>query len=556
MGTLSGREQIGDRPRRVARLRPVVREQPSEVGPVREPVLEVARDRAVEFPPGGARHRPVRAVADQYVLEAVLDVVGDVALGVPDDQPAVLERIQRIDHPVRRHHGGEHVAPEGVPDHRGVEQHRPRTRRERVDPRSDRREHRRGQFLWPSLVGDRGRELLEEQRVPFAGGHDAVDRRRGHLREQCRRHGHGLARRERLERQGGLADHAAPPRATGLEELESREREEHHPRVSHVRDEVVDQIEERRVGPVHVLEDDEDRVSLGEVLDEHPRGELEVHDLVGRFVEPEAEDHAEVPRGFLRFGFGVEGGDGGRKLGAGDLDAVVLVDVGDLSDDLACGSVRRAFFVRQAPAPQRDAAGRLDVSRQLASEARLADPGRAEDRHEVRPRRIDRPAPDAGEDLELVVATDERSAGHRARTGGVERCQHLPRGDRLALALRLDRLELLELERVTDQLVGLLPDQHAAGGRCVLQACRGVGDVAGRERLARRRVDRDDGLAGAHRSPELEIEPGMRDVQLVDALDDRRAPLGRPARRRRPSRAASPNTAMTASPMYFSTAPP
>ena len=215
LGTLSGREQIGDRPRRVARLRPVVREQPSEVGPVREPVLEVARDRAVEFPPGGARHRPVRAVADQDVLEAVLDVVGDVALGVPDDQPAVLERIQRIDHPVRRHHGGEHVAPEGVPDHRGVEQHRPRTRRERVDPRSDRREHRRGQFLWPSLVGDRGRELLEEQRVPFAGGHDAVDRRGAHLREQRRRDGHGLVRRERLERERGLADQAAPPRATG-----------------------------------------------------------------------------------------------------------------------------------------------------------------------------------------------------------------------------------------------------------------------------------------------------------------------------------------------------
>ena len=343
----------------------------------------------------------------------------------------------------------------------------------------------------------------------------------GHLREQGRRHGHGLARRERLEREGGLADHAAPPRATGLEELESREREEHHPRVSHVRDEVVDQIQERRVGPVHVLEDDEDRVSLGEVLDEHPRGELEVDDLVGRFVEPEAEDHAEVPRGFLRFGFGVEGGDGGRKLGAGDVDAVVLVDVGDLSDDLACGAVRRAFFVRQAPAPQRDAAGHLDVPRQLASEARLADPCRAEDRHEVRPRRIDRPAPDAGEDLELVVATDERSARHRARTGGVERCEHLPRGDRLTLALGLDRLQLLELERVTDQLVRLSPDQHAAGGRCVLQACRGVGNVTGRERLTRRRVDRDDGLPGTHRSPELEIEPGMRDVQFVDALDDR-----------------------------------
>ena len=31
------------------------------------------------------------------MLEAVLDVAGDRALRVPDDQPAVLERVQRVD---------------------------------------------------------------------------------------------------------------------------------------------------------------------------------------------------------------------------------------------------------------------------------------------------------------------------------------------------------------------------------------------------------------------------------------------------------------------------
>ena len=193
-----GREQIGDRPRRVTRLassgaRGAIRGRALSASTV----LEVARDRAVELPAARARHRPVRAVADQHVLEAVLDVAGDLALWVPDDQPAVLERVQRVDHTVGRHHGGEHVAPEGVPDHRGVEQHRPRARRERVDPRRDRREHGRRQLLGPGLVGDRGRELLEEQRVPLAGGHDALDRRRAHLGEQRRGDGHGFVRRER-----------------------------------------------------------------------------------------------------------------------------------------------------------------------------------------------------------------------------------------------------------------------------------------------------------------------------------------------------------------------
>ena len=81
-----------------------------------------------------------------------------------------------------------------------------------------------------------------------------------------------------------------------------------------------------------------------------------------------------------------------------------------------------------------------------------------------------------------------------------------------------------------DQFVGLAPDQHPARGCRVLQTRGGVGDVAGRERLAGRRVDRNDGLPGAHRAPELEIEAGVLEVQLVDALDDRKCradgPLG------------------------------
>ena len=148
----------------------------------------------------------------------------------------------------------------------------------------------------------------------------------------------------------------------------------------------------------------------------------------------------------------------------------------------------------------------------------------------MRPGRVDGSVPDAGEDLELVVATDQRGAGYGAGPGCVQWSEHVPGSDRLALALRSDRLELRELERVPDQLVGLTPDQHAARGCRVLQTRGGVGDVAGRERLAGRRVDRDDGLPGAHRAPELEIEAGVLEVQLVDALDDRQrradGPLG------------------------------
>ena len=157
----------------------------------------------------------------------------------------------------------------------------------------------------------------------------------------------------------------------------------------------------------------------------------------------------------------------------------------------------------------------------------------------MRPGRVHGPLPDAGEDLELVVATHQRGAGHGAGARCVQRSERPARLGPARACLSPDRLDSVELERVPDQLVGLVPDQHAARRCRVLQTRGSVGDVAGRERLAGCRIDRDDGLPGAHRASELEVESGVAEVELVDTVDDRQRRANGPLGVVGPARAAS-----------------
>ena len=70
-------------------------------------------------------------------------------------------------------------------------------------------------------------------------------------------------------------------------------------------DQVVDQVEQRIVRPVHVLEDQQERLPFGEMLHQHPHREQQVDRLIGRRVEPEPEEQAQVARGIG--GAGVSG---------------------------------------------------------------------------------------------------------------------------------------------------------------------------------------------------------------------------------------------------------
>ena len=117
-------------------------------------------------------------------------------------------------------------------------------------------------------------------------------------------------------------------------------------------------------------------------------------------------------------------------------------------------------------------------------------------------------------------------------------------GDRLGLALQLEGLDRLDLGRLADERERRLPDQHLARLRRLLESRRDVDSIAGRQPL----LGPGHHLAGHDADPSLESELGQR----VPHLD---------GRTHRPQRVVlvqhrMPNTAITASPMNFSTLPP
>ena len=148
-----------------------------------------------------------------------------------------------------------------------------------------------------------------------------------------------------LERQRRVADHAGAPVRPAFEELGPRERDEHDAVVAHVRHEVVDQLEQRVVRPVQVLEHEQERFAFGQMLEQLPDREQQVDRLVRRLVEPQTQQQRQVPRGLrdvgsreqrprqrrelvprLRHGFGLEDPRGGpHHLGRGAVRALLLV---------------------------------------------------------------------------------------------------------------------------------------------------------------------------------------------------------------------------------------
>ena len=263
---ITGREEVLDRPGRFASFAPVVREDPGELRRIGDRRLDHARRGGVQLATEPAGKRGVCDVADQHVLERELHVALDLAVRVSPDEAARLEGLQGRLHIAELADLIEHAAPERLPDHGGVQQRGPRIRRQGVDPRRDRGAHGSRQFAVARLVPQRRHQFLDEQRVPFCRRDDLRDRRRVGSREEGADHLGRLLRRERIQRQRRLADDACAPGGPHLQELRPSEREERHGVIVDMGDQVVDQVQERIVGPVHVFEHQEQRAPFREQL--------------------------------------------------------------------------------------------------------------------------------------------------------------------------------------------------------------------------------------------------------------------------------------------------
>ena len=129
-----------------------------------------------------------------------------------------------------------------------------------------------------------------------------------------------------------------------------------------------------------------------------------------------------------------------------------------------------------------------------------------------------------------------------------------PQLHRLGLALELVRARVLVDDRRRGRALGRLADQHRARLGHRLDPRRGVDEVAGHHPLAAR-ADGDGGLAGEHPDarPQLAAPTSCPSAATAAASSS----AARTARSASSSCATgAPHTAITASPMNFSTVPP
>ena len=275
---------------------------------------------------------------------------------------------------------------------------------------------------------------------------NGVSAKRG-VAEEVGRGGRRPARRRASE---GRSCAAGPPcrgsRAPSSRELRPRRADERERRSVLVGEDVRDQLEQRRLGPVQVLEHDRRRLLAGAAA--AARGGCPSAARPAR-----SRSSTYVPRGVVGMPIRLESADaivrsssrssvGSVSRNASSFAALVSrsslcrIPAADLKISVD-GPVRDALAVGEAAPPVHGEA-LLEAVRELVQEAALADAGHADDRREPGGALLGRrDSPNASELGELGVAADERRLAPRSRVRLLLRPDDLPDLDRLRLALRL-----------------------------------------------------------------------------------------------------------------------
>ncbi len=323
------------------------------------------------------------------------------------------------------------------------------------------------------LVLQRGNQLLREQRVALRG----LDHPRPHVRHkrsarQTFRDELDLARVERLEEHGVDVSARCSPRRARFEQLRSGQAEEEERFACRVC-EVLDQVEERRLCPVHVFQDDDERLPI-------------------RYCLEEASDRREeLVRSSRLLGQPDGGSDLSRDALAVGLAAQELRERIDsraaclLEHDLAERPERDAVAVRRAAAGQDPRTG-AERGGNLPTQPRFSDPCIAKDGEAVS-RAVTNsslePSHDAGE---VGVSSDHRRVKMtRERLSTGNEADEPPGSGR-------QRVYGLEQRRASEDSLGLLADEHILVRGCALDRRGDMHGVAGDRRPSWARAADDD----------------------------------------------------------------
>ena len=341
-------------------------------------------------------------------------------------------------------------------------------------------------------------QLLDEQRIALRCRDDAIV----HGRTE-RLLGH-----ERVDELGGCGGvewfeddecHAGTrrsPRWPHVEEIGPRRAEKEDRHTAGRRGDVLDEVEERRLRPVEVVDDDHERPLRRNCLEEAPK---RPGSLLGRTAAL-AQTHRP-------------GNQTRRHLAVLDRleqsDELLLgIVAADVAHDVCERQVGDALAVRGAAADH-DPGLLAQRPDQLAREPGLPDAGRANDRGQRAAARRHCGVECGAESDQLLPSSHERSCDRNAERGYVRARRDQPvRRDGFALPSCVDGRRGLGVHRPGDRREGRRTQQHLAGRCCLLEPGGDVDGVAGRELLVASATPDDDLArvdAGARRDPDAVV---------------------------------------------------
>ena len=416
----------------------------------------------VQLGPFGLGNSSVRDVADEGVVEAEAVVVRRMQERSPFEpgEVGVVEWTEILDVGAREMAADDRRAAEDVQ----------LARVETVETTCDQCFDRRRRLLERDIGRLRGEceQLLGEERIPARVLDDTV------LHVGCNRaarklldQGRDLLRRQRIQLDHESRRRRATPAGPRLEQVAARDAQDQHRRVDPLA-EVLDEIEQRRLRPVDVVERDDQRPLPRDRL-EQAANRPERLARRGRSFCP-ADDLGDTLRDLLRvFRAGEQRRDPRhRRFGCG------------LLDDLGDREIRGAGAVRHTTADEdaRLALGRLD---ELAREPRLADSRFAEDGDDAATIVLARALECGPKPAQLPLTAHERrieTALDRGRTR--DELVETPAGEAVA------ELHTLGADGVLDEPLRLVAEQDLVRFRAFLEMCGDVERCAEDEgRLAR-----------------------------------------------------------------------
>ena len=489
----------------------------------------------VRVRPASARNLSVRDVPHEHMAKDVGGLAGNRGAPFSAHELLPLERVQpTLDlGAIEIERSRDRADPEDLADDGSGLDQCLLVGRERVEPRGDDPLDRLGKRqLRLSAWREHPHVLLRIEWIAAGASQKlcAALRAEGPVRQKGRQEQTGLRIGERRERDRRRVALAASPPGAAIEKLGSSRTDQHERNAARPIRHVVDEVEQIVVGPVEILEDEDERIRLGDRLEESPPGGERLAPAVCARLASPAQPRQRPQVTFDPPSLHLVGDhpiDRGAELCFGRLRVVALkhscVGLRHLAERPVCDSLAVGKRATLAPGDE-DARVRVQSLVELPHQSALADSGNADECDQLWGAGACRARKRIAERCELGVSPDERGAAAERNVDAEARdaCHGLPRPHRLRLSLGLNRSDLAILDEMLARPARGVVDEDPVDRRGRLQARSCIDDVTRCDAFAllRAGVEADERLARGDGDANVQLEARVVRVHVRNRVAD------------------------------------